>query len=607
MELHLFIIWENARYKEQLILEDICKKFVIHKIYDITWTPERVSSNFSRFYGVNLPLNSFKEKECGTGEFRLIIVEDSNPTYDYRLTSKGERIVNTNLFDSKTKYREWTGGGHKIHATNNTFEYNHDISLLLGYYELNRIQNTPASSIPQKKHIDIIGANGWNSIEELFNTLNHTIEYVTLRGGSNLINNTIDTLHGDVDILTSEPDNAIFIINGEPLSTTRPHELITINDKKYVIDIWGTSIGYFDPLWEEEMLHSRKMDTFLYTLNRVQDYYCLLYHCLIFKGYISESYYTPLENNNLFPKDLENSHEKKLVSFLSQNNYDITLPNDNSIKIHTSDNDIHNYFFKYGTPVTYRIRDKHYNTPFFSAVYEREHTFYKRASGFLITNESNYLQKLKNYKFVPKVIDSDIFFIETSKVPGVDADVFFSQKKHLTPKIVKSFMVECTKILCTLIENNILHRDFITKNLIVDITNEGKCNVSIIDFGWATDIKNINQAATPEGLGSVPGYTFNPVNGYSDIYAFGRVLERCLPFRSNLQQYLLSVPNDIYETPERLYDFIINSQKISRKPLSVKELCILFVHRRKTVFKIYKKGKRLLKRIKHLLFNAKHN
>lgn len=597
MELHLVIIWGNARYKEQLIIEDLKKKFVIHQIYDITWSPELVSSNFSRFYGVNLPLNSFKETECGTGEFRLIIIEDNNPIYDYRLTSKGEQIVNTNLFDAKTKYREWTGGGHKIHATNNTFEYEHDISLLLGYHELQCIYKSPASIIPQKKHTDIIGAKGWNSIEELFNTLNHTIEYVTLRGGTNLINNTFDTLHGDTDILTSEPTNAIFIINGEPLSTTRPHELITIKNEKYVIDIWGTSLGYFDPSWEEEMLHNRKMDKFIYTLNEIHDYYCLLYHCLIFKGHISESYRIPLCNNHSTHNEPDNSPEKKLIAFLSQNNYDITLPSDTSIKIHTSDTNIHNYFFKYGTPVSYRIRDKHYNISFFSAVYEREHTFYKRASSFLITNEYNHLQKLKNYKYIPKVIASDNNSIETTKIHGVDADVFFSQKKHLTPKIVKSFMFEGTKILCTLIENNIIHRDFITKNLIIDITNEGRCHVSIIDFGWATDISNIKQALKPEGLGSIPGYTFNPPDGYSDIYAFGRILERCLPFQSNLQQYLLSIPIDIYQSPERLNEFINKAKKLSTKTLSTKELLILYVYRRKIILKIYKKSKRLLKHI----------
>lgn len=607
MELHLIIIWEKARHKEQLILEDVQKKFVIHQIYDITWSPELVSSNFSRFYGVNLPSNSFKEIECGTGEFRLIVVEDHNPTYDYRLTSKGERLVNTNLFDSKTQYREWTGGGHKIHATNNTSEFDHDISLILGHSELYRIQSSPASNIPLKKHMDIIGANGWNSIEELFNTLNHTIEYVTLRGVSNLFNNTIDPLHGDTDILTPEPDNAIFIINGEPLSTTRPHELVTIKNEKYVIDIWGTSLGYFDPLWEEEMLQSRKLDKYLYTLNEANSYYCLLYHCLIFKGAISESYYDSLCNNNPSPIASEDSPEKKLVSFLSQNNYDITLPNDTSIIIHTSDSDIHDYYFKYGVPVSYRIRDKHYNIPFFSAVYEREHTFYKRASSFLITNELTYLQRLNNYNFVPKVVASDNSFLETTKIPGVDADEFFSQEEHLTPKIVKSFMVESTKILCTLIEKNIIHRDFTTKNLLVDISSNGKCNVSIIDFGWATEINNIKQAISPEGLGSIPGYTFNPANGYSDIYAMGRVLGRCLPFHSNLQRYLMSIPTDIYESPEGLKEFIITAPKLSNKHFSIKELCMFLVYRRKTILRIYKKSKRLSKRIIRLLSNTPKN
>ena len=35
------------------------------------------------------------------------------------------------MFDSKFMYREWTGGGHKIHCTNSIDETNHDLTLLL--------------------------------------------------------------------------------------------------------------------------------------------------------------------------------------------------------------------------------------------------------------------------------------------------------------------------------------------------------------------------------------------------------------------------------------------------------------------------------------------
>ena len=60
-----------------------------------------------------------KIEHCGNGKFLLIIVKDKNPIYQERNTSKGPKIVNTNLFDKKEEYRNLLGGGHKVHATNN--------------------------------------------------------------------------------------------------------------------------------------------------------------------------------------------------------------------------------------------------------------------------------------------------------------------------------------------------------------------------------------------------------------------------------------------------------------------------------------------------------
>jgi hypothetical protein len=131
-ELHLFIIWEKGRSNELEIIDDIQKKFTIVKTFSITWSPYLAGSNFTRFYGENLPKDSFKEVHCGSGEFKLIVVVDTNPIYENRPTSKGIRLVNTNMFDAKQVYRKLTNGGHKIHATDNIAEVKHDLTLLTG-------------------------------------------------------------------------------------------------------------------------------------------------------------------------------------------------------------------------------------------------------------------------------------------------------------------------------------------------------------------------------------------------------------------------------------------------------------------------------------------
>ena len=39
--------------------------------------------------------------------------------------------INKNIFDSKQLYREWTGGGHKVHTTDNVEESKTQLLLLL--------------------------------------------------------------------------------------------------------------------------------------------------------------------------------------------------------------------------------------------------------------------------------------------------------------------------------------------------------------------------------------------------------------------------------------------------------------------------------------------
>ena len=130
-ELHLFIVWSKAIDSYDNIISDLKIKFDILDVYLVKWNKHLFSSNLSRFYGANLPNGSHKEKHCGRDEFILIIIRDPYPVYDYRVTTIGKEKVNAKVFDSKVAYRDMTGGGHKIHATNSLEETSHDLMLLL--------------------------------------------------------------------------------------------------------------------------------------------------------------------------------------------------------------------------------------------------------------------------------------------------------------------------------------------------------------------------------------------------------------------------------------------------------------------------------------------
>ena len=117
-----------------------------------------------------------KKNHCGKGEFLLIIFYDNDPKYGYVETSRGTERVNTNIFACKEKFRDLTGGGHKIHSTNSPLETNHDLTLLLGInyndYEIS-LKNKLDKNIENENIIknipnNIIGVNGWESLNNYF-------------------------------------------------------------------------------------------------------------------------------------------------------------------------------------------------------------------------------------------------------------------------------------------------------------------------------------------------------------------------------------------------------------------------------------------------------
>ena len=348
-ETHLFILWQRARYNEEKILQDMKQHFTLLKCYAITWTPDLVSSNFTRFYGVNLPPKSGKEKECGTGEFLLCIVRDENPLYAERKTSRGPEVVNTNMFDAKQRYRDWTRGGHKVHATNSEKETNHDLTLLLGKNINDFIAEYPTiTPNTETLHKDIEGASGWNSLRHLFYVLNNTVSYVILRGVTeNKDNSFLD--NSDTDILTTDYQNTWYIINGEAVyHHVRPKAKIIVNGQMFYLDVWDAQKNYFDSVWVEQMLKTAVSYHGMRILNSENDFYCLLYHCLTNKGFIADKYTAKLLEYKHENDIKENDWAQILVDWLQRNHYDIIEHTDPSNPFNLSNQIIRDYALRFG-------------------------------------------------------------------------------------------------------------------------------------------------------------------------------------------------------------------------------------------------------------------
>lgn len=336
-ETQLFILWENAQYKKDEIIEDIKNNFSIIRMYKVQWSSEKFSENLSRFYGTNLPDGSYKEQHCGNGPFILIIVKEKSVKYDKRTTSKGEKIVNTLMFDKKTLYREMTGGGHKVHATNNPIEVNHDITLLLDKstkdFEIENQSVWDGKIIELNK--DLFGAHGWNNTNDMFYALNNCINYAIIRNYEKLPEEIYMNDHNDIDLICESAIDCAYVLNARKVfpEDYRVHFVTNVENKKAFFDLRFIGDNYYCKLLEEDILEKRIFNPKgFYTISNDYYFYTLLYHAMLHKKSFSSDYKSRLLKMNseekINIKSSNNDWLSVLQKWLIKKEYYVPIPND---------------------------------------------------------------------------------------------------------------------------------------------------------------------------------------------------------------------------------------------------------------------------------------
>jgi hypothetical protein len=339
-EIHLFIIWENGRAHEKPILDDIKLNFEVLKVYGVTWSPYLVDKNFTRFYGQNLPKNSHKAQHCGGGEFLLIIVRDKNPRYDNRDTTKGIKLVNSNIFDAKARYREISGGGHRIHGTNNIGELKHDLVLLTGKslsdFEIYLKENGSTEVEPLQK--DLIGTNGWASFSELFYVLNECSAYLVLRNVENINIKYFLENKGDVDLLAQDKSEVLYVLgNLESIDKEDGHMYVDVSKRLIPFEVYETNQNLFPEKFEDELFRNKKMTGNIYHPDEMLSFLGLIYHSLLLNRTFTNKHRLRLTT---YAERLEISREQEigkkkylkiLIDFFIEHGYVFSQPNDNTI------------------------------------------------------------------------------------------------------------------------------------------------------------------------------------------------------------------------------------------------------------------------------------
>ena len=285
-ELHLIVLWEYARAEEERILADIRNRLELVHTEVLSW-PGDPTSCYGRFYGANLPDAQGKTLLCGGGSFRIVIVRDASPRYVLRETSRGLERVNETLFDMKTRYREWTGGGHKVHTTNSVEEAKRDVFLLTGHCLHEWEAGRPAGDLEVLR-----GQGGWKSLRELFAFLDAFMPYAVLRNAELLPDGFDPSLHGDIDLIVADGAVCASLLGARKVydEPWRVHYELTVAGGPVRFDFRSVGDGYYDRAWEASMLANRVRADGVNLLSAEDAFYALVYHALYQKREIARDY-----------------------------------------------------------------------------------------------------------------------------------------------------------------------------------------------------------------------------------------------------------------------------------------------------------------------------
>ena len=341
MEIQLFVLWPRALSRANQILHDIRDQFLVRDVLRVEWSRAHFARNLTRFYGQVLPRGSHKERHCGVGPFLVIVVEDREPTYETRrVTSGALESANAKMVDSKQRYRDWTGGGHRVHGTLHPSEADHDLFLLLGrraaYYEATSGSEWGGSIEHWPR--ELLGATGWRSIDELLEAIDVTMEYVVLDG----LDGTTTSPDGSETLALLAEDRwwAASIANARSLDRWRESgcHAVRIAGRTVPLELREIGDGYFDAEWQRAVLRNRvRHPSGPFVPASIDQLYLALYRGLVHHAELpvglAESLVERARHASLPAADFSNPVAAKAVldNFLATRGYRYVYPRDRAV------------------------------------------------------------------------------------------------------------------------------------------------------------------------------------------------------------------------------------------------------------------------------------
>lgn len=344
-DLHCFVAWTEAKPMVPEIREELSSRFKIVCDLEFAWSREHLAENTYRLYELPIRLDGkdfYKDerlKKTGDGNFHFFAVEDKDPAYVYDQSVSGNlELVNPKVVEVKRLFRKRLGL-NRVHSSNNIEEFYTQAALILGPEMLTELLNGKEIIESEILHKDLEGCGGWKNLRQLFTLLNIGADYLVLRNFESLPDNPED----DIDFLTRDYQKLASLANlKQKVKENRPYKgVLQVGDQELPVDIRFIGDGYYDAVWEKEMLE-RKIRSESFYIPRADDhFFSLIYHARIHKVKVREDYYSRLESlaqqigYEQFEKHILDSDEqtgKLLGGYMTANGYRYESPIDPGVK-----------------------------------------------------------------------------------------------------------------------------------------------------------------------------------------------------------------------------------------------------------------------------------
>lgn len=341
----LVVIWPNCRPHDARILELLSERLAIVDVTELWWSPRRVLENYNRFYRTRVvpPYRTSVMHDKGVGPALVITVVDRSPQYGLRKALSGERTVSTHAFDMKADIRAEVGGGPSIHSADSPADARRELMMLLGRDLLDPHDWTPWDGVIRAARRDVIGADGWRTVGDLFHALDAAGTYLVLRNYEGLPDSLLRQGHNDIDLLTSSYRDIVAMARARPLTGVLPRHggrfHVDIGGAPVVCDIRVVGDGYYPARWGEALLASRRRYKDLTWVPSEPEYHeSLLYHALVHKPSLSAEYRARLDDMasklQMPERTLGDDPErprKVLFDVLSQRGFEVATPKDPTV------------------------------------------------------------------------------------------------------------------------------------------------------------------------------------------------------------------------------------------------------------------------------------